>query len=302
MSDQSRTEKSHPSTIELSDRRTLGYYDRGRRHDPAIFFFHGSGAAADGLDLSTTIEAAGGRLVSAARPGIGLSDPAPGRDLSSWADDVAELADRLEIDSFAVLGISGGGPYAAAVAERLAGRVNAVALLSCGGPLDIEGAGDGLAIQNRLTWLLAAKAPRVLRWLLGRQARKFEADPARLVAATIDMLQGSDAETMATLSAERRHRFFAEPMAEVFANGSAGFADDLRLLSRPWSFDPARIAAPVALWHGRQDTSAPPAIAEYLATAIPGSEVNIVDGGHLSVVLDHLDDAVGWLLARSAEG
>jgi pimeloyl-ACP methyl ester carboxylesterase len=40
-----------------------------------------------------------------------------------WADDVAELAEALEIDRFAVAGTSSGGPYALACAVKLPARV-----------------------------------------------------------------------------------------------------------------------------------------------------------------------------------
>jgi pimeloyl-ACP methyl ester carboxylesterase len=46
------------------------------------------------------------------------------------AGDVSELADHLDIDRFAVLGWSTGGPYAAAVAHGLAKRLTAAAIVA----------------------------------------------------------------------------------------------------------------------------------------------------------------------------
>ena len=46
------------------------------------------------------------------RPGIGLSDPQPGRTLLDWPPDVAAFADAMRLDRFAVLGTSAGAPYA----------------------------------------------------------------------------------------------------------------------------------------------------------------------------------------------
>jgi pimeloyl-ACP methyl ester carboxylesterase len=45
------------------------------------------------------------------RPGLGLSDLKRGRKILDWPADVIELADALQIARFAVVGISGGGPY-----------------------------------------------------------------------------------------------------------------------------------------------------------------------------------------------
>ena len=50
----------------------------------------------------------GWRLVAFDRPGHGLSSPHPGATLTDLADDVADLADQLGLDRFAVLGYSGG--------------------------------------------------------------------------------------------------------------------------------------------------------------------------------------------------
>ena len=61
------------------------------------------------------------RLVSYGRPSYGGSRPNAGRDVASAAADVAGLADALEIERFAVMGASGGGPHALACAALLGG-------------------------------------------------------------------------------------------------------------------------------------------------------------------------------------
>ncbi len=63
------------------------------------------------------------RLVSYARPSYGGSTSSPGRDVASAAGDVAQLADSLGLQRFAVMGSSGGGPHALACAARLGRRV-----------------------------------------------------------------------------------------------------------------------------------------------------------------------------------
>ena len=47
--------------------------------------------------------------------------------MADVADDVGAIADSLDIDQFAVLGRSGGGPHALACAALLPGRVTAPA-------------------------------------------------------------------------------------------------------------------------------------------------------------------------------
>jgi len=45
-------------------------------------------------------------LISVDRPGIGRSDPQPGRTIGDWAGEVAGLLDLIEVERFAVLGWS----------------------------------------------------------------------------------------------------------------------------------------------------------------------------------------------------
>ena len=71
------------------------------------------------------------RLIALDRPGYGLSDPLPGRTLLDWPRDVAAAADALGLGRFAVAGVSGGAPYAAACAALLKDRIIGLALI-CG--------------------------------------------------------------------------------------------------------------------------------------------------------------------------
>ena len=75
-------------------------------------------------------------LVAVDRPGVGQSDPLPGRRLLAWPDDVALLADGLGLDRFAVLGHSGGGPFATACAHALPERVTALGVVCGFAPMD----------------------------------------------------------------------------------------------------------------------------------------------------------------------
>jgi pimeloyl-ACP methyl ester carboxylesterase len=72
--------------------------------------------------------AARARALALDRPGIGRSTPHPGRRLLDWPCDVAAFADAFGLERFAVLGWSGGGPYAIACAHVLGQRVSATGL------------------------------------------------------------------------------------------------------------------------------------------------------------------------------
>src|SRR5947209_12712624 len=143
--------------LTLADGRTLGYRDIGDPKAPAVIF----NAGFMGCRL-TGQAATGARVITADRPGIGLSTAKPDRSVLGWADDVKELADHLGLPTFAVLGHSAGGPYAAACAHRLGDRITALGLACSFAPWDRPGATEGInprmakAIPNlrRAPWLI----------------------------------------------------------------------------------------------------------------------------------------------------
>ena len=79
----------------LRDGRRLGYAEYGDPAGFAVVNCHGGlacrldVAAADGVARDAAI-----RLISADRPGVGLSDPKPGRTVLDWADDAEDLMEQ----------------------------------------------------------------------------------------------------------------------------------------------------------------------------------------------------------------
>ena len=84
-------------------------------------------------------------------------------------------------------------------------------------------------------------------------------------------------------------------LLEAGRAGVAGAVHEVGLLVRPWGFPPSEIRAPVDLFHGREDDTAPLRHAQRLAAAIPGSRLHICEGeGHM-VMWTH----VGEILAAA---
>jgi len=98
--------------IKLHDGRNLGYAEYGKPGGIPLLLFHGTPGSRvfKQFENASWIEESGMRVITPERPGYGLSDPAPGRTIKDWANDVIELADYLEIDRFHVARGSGGGP------------------------------------------------------------------------------------------------------------------------------------------------------------------------------------------------
>src|SRR5438874_11897849 len=98
----------------------------------------------------------GVRIISPDRPGIAHSSFAVNRTLLDWPPLVSELADFLDLKRFRVLGISGGGPYAYALAWALPERVRAVGVVS-GAPAIAEFS-DHSGLLPLYRWLMGAES------------------------------------------------------------------------------------------------------------------------------------------------
>ena len=242
--------------VVLSDGRRLGYRATGATDGDPLFYFHGfPGSRLEADLLCKDAGVRGWRVFAIDRPGMGLSDFLRGRTLHDWPRDVAEFADALRIDHFSVIGVSGGGPYAAITAWALKKRVRATGIVCGLGPLQ-KGAGMGpfsrgtLALIRCFPWLIRPVyfpiALVLARWPLARLDARAESLPPRDRVA---------------LETDGARRSLAASFRESVRQGSAGGAQEIRIYCRPWRFDPGEIETPVCLWHGDLDTIVPCAMA-----------------------------------------
>jgi pimeloyl-ACP methyl ester carboxylesterase len=284
--------------LTLPDGRIVWFLDEGDHDGVPMVFSHGSPSSRlAAIDHVERVVARGGRIIAPDRPGLGHSDPEVGRSIASWAGDVAELMNRLGQARFRVMAVSGGGPYALALAWALPDRVEGVALLSSPGSFDIPGAMDGMARSHRLTWTLARWQPRLLGWMLTRQRSAMADDPVAFTSAIVESMQGPDREALQALGPAGLRRFITAPLQEALAQGSAGAVEDLRSLRAPWGFGVQDIRVPVDIWHGELDDATPSQMGGWLAAMIPSATAHFLPGeGHTSTILRHADEAVEVLL------
>lgn len=279
--------------LRLSDGRALGYAQYGDPEGRPLFFFHGTpgsrtlaqlfdaGARRDGI-----------RLIAPERPGFGRSDFLPERTFADWPDDVAELADALGFDRFAVAGFSGGGPYAAACAWKLPQRLTGTAIISGVGTAYVGSETGGV---RRLTSALISVARRV-RVVAGVVKRVVTFATPRLPDRTLVQFLGKlpqpDEEIMARPEVTA---VLAEDLREAFCGGAEGVELEVGLFDRPWGFELGEVSVPVHLWHGEADLSVPPASGRSVAAAIPDCRPVFIEGaGHFAVV-DLMDEVTATL-------
>jgi pimeloyl-ACP methyl ester carboxylesterase len=264
--------------IRLSDGRRLGYAEFGKLGGRPVFFFHGMGTTRVICPPAEPAQALGLRLIAVDRPGIGLSDPRPGRRLLDWPADVAELADQLGLGSFAVVGWSGGGPYALATGYALAERVTSVAAVSSPAPLAGNGEVAYLRRFDRNAVRAAGRAPWVIRLALWHWGRPQRRDAVRFLEQSVAAMCESDQQVFADPQLRVR---MIQSSAELYRQGGRGLYDEALVMARPWGFRVSDLRVPVHLWHGTVDETVPFAMGEHLAEAIPGARFTRFEGeGH----------------------
>jgi pimeloyl-ACP methyl ester carboxylesterase len=231
------------------------------------------------------------RLMAPDRPGIGGTDPRHLRRLADWVEDAALVLDALAGGPAALLGVSAGGPFAAACAARLGGRVRSLTLIA---PLGAPGwPTGGMAPGQRLVLPVARHAPAFGGWFLGRLARLAISSPWLFLRLATSGLPPTDRRALAQPAP--REAFLAG-YAQAFGRGSGGVAQDLRVLMRPWGFELGSITVPVSIHHGEADTTVPSQHARLYAAAIPGARLQLHPGhGHFSLLA-----AAGQMLAPLA--
>lgn len=283
----------------MTDGRTLTLAEWGDPTGFPVFLLHGTPGSRffRHYDESAYVEA-GARVITYDRPGYGGSDRHPGRHVVDCVEDVAAIADRLGIGSFAVIGNSGGGPHALAVAARLPERVSratcAVGIVPYDTPdFDWFEGMDPLNVKE-FSWVLQGE--KVLVPELEREAaEKIERvadDPAKVIGDDWNLPEADRAE----LARTERHEVIRQSVAEAFRNGVWGWVDDDLCFAQPWGFDIAEIRVPTRVIYGSSDVLVPRTHGEWLARNVPGAEVVVEeDHGHIADP-DLVTERYGWLV------
>jgi pimeloyl-ACP methyl ester carboxylesterase len=220
------------------------------------------------------------RMIAPDRPGTGGTDRRWLSEVAEWAEDATLILDTLRIESAAVLGISGGGPFAAACAAQIPSRVRSLMLVAALGLPDWPT--RGMAPGEQLSLTLARHSPEFGGWSLDRLAglaRRWPQAFLRLAATA-----QPEADIRALEDPGLRESFLTSYI-EAFRRGSWGVTQDLRVLTRPWGFGLSSIKAPTWVRHGDADTTVPVQHARLYAEAIPGAQLQVYPGhGHFSIL------------------
>jgi pimeloyl-ACP methyl ester carboxylesterase len=280
--------------VDLPDGRTVEIGSFGDEDGIPMFAFHGSPTSnAYWAVIDEPARIRGVRVLAPNRPGIGGSDPHPLPLVASYADDVADLADRLDMGRFAIMGHSGGGPFALACGAILPDRVMAVATVAGVGPLDnpdVKGemaSGDqrilrlidegNEAAAGRMFKVMGAAAryaPRLTQYFMSRQALAQERELFGVFGP-----------------------MFIRSIAEALEQGPEAGVNEYRVFSKKenWGFELGEISVPVHIWQGEEDRNTFPVHAHAMANLIPHAELHLLPGIGHPVMATHFNEILDSL-------
>ena len=300
------------STLTLSDGRELGYIDctvDAPTPAPVILYFHGfPGSRLEGAIAAPHTRRLGVRLIATDRPGMGLSTFQQSRTLADWPKDVLELVDHLKINTFYILGDSGGSPYVIACAHLLPHeRVLGAAIVSGLYPLSLGVEGMPMPTRALLwaagsTWLSGWVAP-FLDWLIGKTARDY-AHPEKFEEQFMKDMSSKPGKDLTCLDDLVLRKQVIEAGRESFKQGANGVAWDGRLYAAHWGFTLADVEFEgMYVWHGRLDANVPVAMAEKAARLLKGARLRVIeDEAHLSLPANYMDEIIETLVGRQEKG
>jgi pimeloyl-ACP methyl ester carboxylesterase len=286
----------------LADGRRLAYAAFGDEKGTPVIYLHGTpGSRLEPLIIGDeAISAAGLRLIAFDRPGLGGSDFLPDRTIGDIAYDIVQLASHLGFERFAVLGMSGGGPYAAACAAKLPDRVTAAVIVSGAWTwAEFDGAVRPSA-GDALISFVSGRLPYTLLWPL----RLMQRLPPGLRGRTLKLLRAFfPAPDRAQLRQSWRLDALMSSTREALRPGLRGAATDMRLIERRYDFDCAKIRMPVQILHGALDRNVPLALVQAYVKKLPAAQLTVFpQEGHLSTLCGHFAEIAAALTSHTKSG
>lgn len=270
----------------LNDGRTLDLLDNHHDSRYAIIFHHGTpGDSTAWQDWHDGLRSESLRTISVSRPGYSLSDRNAGRRIVDAYTDHKEILDQFGIEHFVSIGWSGGGPHA--LATSLDPR--------CRGVISLAGVGQygqsdldflaGMGPENHEEFGEAVKGEAPLRtWMNANALAMKEVTGQGIRDAFGGLIGVADKEVLEGEVADE----MASAMRRGLSHGFDGWIDDDLAFVEEWGFDLHHISVPVQLWQGDDDFMVPRSHSHWLASKIPGAQVEFTPGeGHISLGVKH---------------
>jgi pimeloyl-ACP methyl ester carboxylesterase len=280
----------------LADGRRVPVWEGGDPDGRPVLFHSGtpSGRLQAALGHEAALRA-GVRLLSFNRPGYGAASNLP-PGLAQVGADGLDVLDQYGVDRFAVLGVSGGGPYALATGLADQARVTSVGVAAGIGPWTVL---DEPSPDDRERQLVEralagdAEAVAGLATLAAEEFAWFSPDltDEEIVAG---FFAGVPAGAIQWLNETTSIRWAAD-MRDALDHHD-GYVRDGLSWGSTWDLDLGRLEVPCHLWYGGADQMVAPSHGVWLSEQVPSATLVIRPGeGHGTTAFVHLEEMLRTL-------
>jgi pimeloyl-ACP methyl ester carboxylesterase len=264
-------------TIRVRSGRRMGFAAFGTAENSTIVWLHGTpGARRQIPELARRqAEGFGVRLLGVDRPGTGWSTPYLYESILDFATDLEIVLDELGVDQAAVIGLSGGGPYALAAAHAMPDRIRVVGVL--GGVAPTRGAD---APPGGLVGLAARFAPVFpplrfpLTVILGALTLVLRPVGHQALLAYANVSPPGDRSVLHRPDVES---MFLDDLFNTKGHLQAPI-NDIILFTRDWGFSLREVKVPVMWWHGDADHFVPLSHGRHCVSLLPYGQLFVRPG------------------------
>jgi pimeloyl-ACP methyl ester carboxylesterase len=263
--------------LRLPGGREIGFAEYGDPQGLPVLAIHGTPGSR--FMFALTDEPArqrGLRIVAPERPGYGLSPFRRQETLAHEAADLTALADALGLLRLALIGVSGGGPYAVAAAHAMAGRVALLALINPFGHVAECQSRIRMSKSHRLAFTRICRSNGACTLFFGSVRSLVRFAPAVAYRVLQQRVPRSD---RIVLAREEVKANLQAALREALRPGIEGALQDVRLYGVNWRLPLHEIDVPAVLWQGSDDAIVPPAAAYALAETLPNCRLDVIQGG-----------------------
>lgn len=264
-------------TMRLPDGRALGFAEYGNENGFPLIFCHSLfGSRHEYPSHHPDENERNFRIIIPERPGYGLSTFAEGCNYVNWVKDLTALLDHLEIDRFAIAGLSSGAIYAAAVASALPSRVVHLSAISMTPRLESWQDLKHVASNLKFFGAFSIYMPHVAKFLFEKEAQRLQGNTAKIVQRITEA-----EEDRALLFSEQVFPVIEANFQESIKNSLEHLSNEVIIHAQPWQFSFADIQCPMDIWCGERDLYAPPALVDRNVQSVVDRQMHTMTGkGH----------------------
>lgn len=277
----------------LSNNKYLVWDEYGAPNGEPVFYFHGAlGSRLEAETADSIAEDLGIRLIISDRPGYGDSDPQDNFELLDWPDMILQLANKLNINKFSIIGFSLGSNFALACAHCIPDRLLSISLIASLAPYETEVMQKHISADFKPLYDLALTNKEAAL----QQVSQMATSPEDIYTSVYSSLSECD-KTLFDIEHIQTH--YKKSLTLAFKNGVLGLINDLQNITRPWQFDLDNIELPIDVWHGRDDASVGYAIGEYVSRKLKNSSFHPQDNSGHYFIFDKWNDILKSLKLRA---